>query len=524
MIAATIALSIRVTVIAATQPVADTTSGRLRGTVERGIFSFKGIPYAAPAGGKGRFLQPKPAEPWSGVHDALRFGPAAPQAGRTDRPPALVAALGPAAPEDDGQSEDCLALNVWTPGVADGARRPVMVWLHGGGYYSGSGATANTNGAALAKRGDVTVVTLNHRLGVLGHLRLDHLLGSEYAAAGVAGLLDLVLALRWVRDNAESFGGDPHNVTIFGCSGGGSKVSHLMAMPEADGLFQRAIVESGPGLCSMTPDDGAAFTERLLTALGLEANQAEQLLTLPVEQLTAAQAKLVQPGAAMLGGAQVGPVLAPPHLPAHPFDPAAAPTAAHVPLIIGCNQDEMALVLGFNPRLPSLDDSAARDWVVGALGERARHLFPIYRRQHPQTAAGDLLITLLSDYMRTQSIRLAERKAAGGPAPVYMYLFCYQTPVAGGRLKACHGLEVPFVFDNVERAPITGDRPDRLELATQMSGAWLAFARSGKPAAAGLSSWPVYEPLNRATMLFDVKSQVVKDPGRVEREAWSAFH
>lgn len=502
--------------------VADTSRGRVRGATERGIHAFRGVPYGGPTAGERRFRPPVPAERWSGVRDALAYGPAAPQAVGRVLPPGLREALGTSDPLDAGQSEDCLVLNVWTPGLNDGGRRPIMVWIHGGGYYAGSAASRHTDGHALARRGDAVVVTLNHRLGVLGYLRLEHLLGESYASAGVAGMLDLVLALEWVRDNAEQFGGDPNNVTIFGCSGGGSKVSHLLAMPRAKGLFHKAVVESGPGLRSLTPQQGANLTARLLAALGLGDNQAAQLLALPAVQLIEAQSMLIRPGAAMLGDLQIGPLLTPGELDAHPFDPAAAACARDVPLIIGSNRDEMAFGLGLDPRLLTLDDAAARAWAIDALGQYAERLFEVYRQETPTTPAGDLLIRLLSDFMRMQSIRLAERKATGGSAPVYMYLFGYETDVANGRLKACHSLEVPFVFDNAEAAPITGTRPQRRALAAQMSEAWLAFARSGNPTHAGMATWPEYDTTRRATMVFDVESERVDDPAGVQRRAWDA--
>ena len=496
----------------ATTPAAvETTSGRLRGSNEDGIYVFRGIPY----GLAHRFRAPRAVEPQVDLRDALEFGPAAPQMTAVRRAAALEAALGPAESLDGGRSEDCLVLNVWTPGLNDGGRRPVMVWIHGGGYYAGSGASRHTSGHALARGGDVVMVTLNHRLGVLGYLKLDHLLGDEYTAAGVAGMLDLILALEWVRDNAAIFGGDAANVTIFGCSGGGSKVSHLLAMPRASGLFHRAIVESGPGLRSLSPDSGAELTTRLLAALGLDPAQASQLLQVPAERLVQAQSMLIQPGAAMLGDLQIGPVLTPELLPQHPFEPRAAPTAADIPLIIGTNQDEMAFMLGLDPRLEDLDDAGAKAWVVRAFGQDAEGLFPVYRHEEPDRSAGDVLIRVLSDYMRTRSIRLAERKLAGGPAPVYMYLFCYPSPVAGGRLKACHSLEVPFAFDTCASAPITGDNPDRFELASVMSSAWTSFARSGDP------GWDAYDTGRRATMVFDAASRVVDDPGGAERQAWA---
>ncbi|MBV9582060.1 MAG: carboxylesterase/lipase family protein [Chloroflexi bacterium] len=503
--------------------VVPTSSGRVQGILDGAVHAFRGIPYGAATGDDQRWLPPRPAPAWSGVRDAFDYGPAAPQARNRARPPALLAALGPAETLDAGMTEDCLVLNVWTPGLDDAARRPVMVWIHGGGYYAGSGASAHTSGRSLARRGDIVVVTLNHRLGVLGYLRLDHLLGDRYAPAGVAGQLDLVLALEWVRDNAEAFGGDPHNVTIFGCSGGGDKVSHLLAMPSAQGLFHKAIIQSGPGVRSRTPEQGADLTARLLHALDIDASHAEQLLDLPAARVIDAQSQLIQPGAAMLGDLQVGPVLTPEILPAHPFDPQAAPGAATIPLIIGTNQDEMALGLGLDDQVAALDDDGAQAWVVRALGERAVDLFPVYRSTAPDIPAGDLLIRILSDFMRTRSIRLAERKLAGGSAPVYMYQFCYQSPVAGGRLKACHALEVPFVFDNVADAPITGDDPARGMLAELMSQAWIEFARSGRPSTQACE-WPAYDVERRATVQFNIRSRVVDDPDGAQRRAWQRFH
>jgi para-nitrobenzyl esterase len=506
--------------------VVETTAGKIRGASKDGVHRFLGVPYGADTSGRRRFRPAAPPPPWTGEREATRYGPAAPQPifalGSPDRPSELMQVLG--AREPEAQSEDCLLLNLWTPSL-EGADRPVLVWLHGGGHTVGSGRSPMYDGQRLAARGDAVVVTLNHRLGAPGFLYLAELAGPEFADSGMVGILDIQHALEWVRHNISAFGGDPANVTIFGESGGGAKVSTLLGMPGARGLFHRAIVQSGPMVRGIPREQAREATEKILAELGLAAGQIDALQTLPIKRLTDAQEKVM--GGALGGGlfgtgVRLGPVVDGRSLPAHPFDPVAAEAASGVPLLIGSNKDEMTLFLDMLPNLGKLDDAALRGMLAPVLGERAGAVVDVYRRTRPRATPGDLLVAIMTDRFRVGSIRLAERKAAGR-APVYMYLFSYETDILGGRLRSPHALEIPFVFDVVDAVPLTGTRPDRQRLADRMSEAWLAFARSGDPNHAGLPTWPAYTARDRATLVFDSECRVDHDPSPEERRAWDGI-
>lgn len=499
-----------------TDSIVATMAGKVQGATRNDVHVFKGIPYGAPTGGRNRFRPPVPPTPWTGMRDALQFGASSPQP--VGGMAGLYAITG--STEREPESEDCLYLNVWTPAVNDGGKRPVMFWCHGGGFTMGSGSSGFYRGINLARRGDVVVVTVNHRLGPLGYLYLGDIAGEEYATSGNVGMLDLVAALEWVRDNIAAFGGDPDNVTIFGESGGGAKVSTLLAMPSAHGLFHRAIVQSGPGLRVMPREKATEHAERLLRALEIAPGNREQLSTVPVEQIFAANARVNRH--ALRGWS---PVLDGQVLLHHPFDPVAPAISADVPLIIGTNKDEATLFLLADNELATLDETGLHTRIQALAGDAADRLIAAYHRAYPQYSAADIFAAMMSDHMmRMNSITLAERKDAQKTAPVYMYLFTYETPALDGRLKSCHALEIPFVFDNVDRTDrFTGSSPERFPLAKKMSEAWIAFAHDGVPAARELPPWPAYNTEQRHTMIFDTTCRVEDDPGGALREAWSGI-
>jgi para-nitrobenzyl esterase len=508
------------------EPVVQTSYGKLAGREEEGLLVFRGVPFAQAPLGPLRFRAPEPPAPWPGVRDAGEFGPAAIQ------PPDLI---GPAVGiERPGRtSEDCLWLNVWTPG-ADGARRPVLVWIHGGAFTIGAGSQPICDGAALARRGDVVVVTVNYRLGALGFLALGEAGDGAPASTGNEGLLDQVAALAWVRDEIAGFGGDPANVTVFGESAGSMSVSCLLAMPRARGLFRRAILQSGAPNLIDGGGNRAPVARAFLEALGTRAEQVAALGDVATRPLLAAQVRVSLGLGRAHGGVVFRPSVDGDVLPRHPFDAVAAGSAAGIDVLIGTTLDEMKLFGLLDPDAMTLDDAKLlRRCAYNIPGDaadgtsHAARAVETYRAlraaRGAPTTPPDLWFAIESDRVfRVPSMRLAElqqRNYAG----VYAYLFTWPSPFRDGILGACHALDIPFVFGThtlPTLRPLAGSGPDADAVAARVQDAWIAFARSGRPGHAGIGEWPAYEPARRRTMLLGAECAVVDAPYEAERRFW----
>jgi para-nitrobenzyl esterase len=497
----------------------ETAFGRVRGTDVEGIKTFKGIPYGASTAGPNRFMPPADPPRWSGVRDALEYGASAPQRdpGATLRAePGLSVASAGLPPE----AEDCLVLNVWTPGL-DGAKRPVMLWCHGGGFASGSGSSPVTDGANLARRGDVVVVSINHRLNVLGFTYLGELIGPELAQSGDAGMLDVVHALQWVRANIARFGGDAGRVTVFGQSGGGRKVAALLTMPSAKGLFHRAVIESGATIKLVERDQAARVARSLAAKLELDKPSLRDLQAVPLDRVMRAYFATVRDMNVDQMTMGFAPTVDGTAVPRHPFHPTASDVSADVPLLIGSTRTE--LTLQSDAAAFSLDDAALRSRVQELVGAAADGIIDLYRKANPTASQSELYFLIASDHRYgAPAMKIAERRAALVKGPVYLYYFRWETPLEGGRLKSPHTIEIPFVFDNVQASRLTAGATGAQTLADKVSDAWLAFARSGDPNTPKLPRWPAFDAAQRATMMLDNASVVQNDPLREQRLAMFA--
>ncbi len=507
---------------------AETTHGKLRGSRTAGVTTFKGVPYAGRVSGDRRFRRPAELAPWSGVREALELGAPSIQSPRRNEPE---------------PAEDCLFLNIWTP-ATDGGKRPVMFYNHGGGFVIGSGGTAGQDGANLARNFDVVVVQTNHRLGLLGFLYLDEVAGAEYAGSGNHGNLDIVDALAWVNQNISVFGGDPNNVMIFGESGGGAKTSCLYAMPSAAPYFNKASIESGPGVRMYTPELAAATTARLLQELDLAPQQWRKLLDVPAAELLRLQAKfpfvpphqprrkpsgLTEPVA---GG--FGPVVDGIALPHHPFDPTAPAISKDKPLLTGWNEDEytfFAWERGDTSAF-SLDFDTLQTKLSAQYGDDSAQIVATYRNALPNASAPELFVAITSiNMMGLGSVEIAEKKAAQNGAPVYLYHFGYKSemkiPGTDYAIGTPHAMDITFKFNNEtpENGPgfLSGNHPDRFIASHKMAELWTTFARTGKPAAADVPEWPAYTLAERATLRIDTACTVLHDRFHEELAMWRAI-
>jgi para-nitrobenzyl esterase len=511
--------------------VVETSAGKIRGFERNGVYIFKGVPYGASTSGIRRFMPPAAPEPWTGIRNALVYGRICPQG---DPAQFKMDARDLASHEEDPfllhrgsalcvPGEDCLRVNVWTPEIGGSGKRPVMVFMHGGGYSGGSAHDLlSYEGESLARNQDVVLVNHNHRLNVFGYLNLEAIGGEAFALSANVGMLDCVAVLEWVRTHISRFGGDPDNVTIFGQSGGGGKVAALMAMPAAKGLFHRAIIQSGPFLRALTPDYSQRAAELLMTELGLSRTQAKELQKIPADRLLAAAAetmtKMPQPMPSLSDAYHWeiavgwGPTVDGRTLPSHPFDPGASAISADVPLITGTN---------LNESVNGLDNSAAKMMTVEemnrsvrkAFGANSEAIIAAYRRDYPNATPFGLYATIAASQWRIPEFAQATRKAVQGAAPAYAYVYSWRTPVLNDRPGTFHAAEISFVMDNAKLCNhySAGD-PGAFALSKQMSTAWVSFARSGNPNHKGMPRWPAYSLETRATMYFDTPCEVRYDP------------
>ena len=497
------------------QAIVGTRSGKIEGRVREGVHQFLGIPYASPPLRELRWQPPVQEEPWEGVRDATRFGPQSAQG--TFRLGELLG--GPQLPI----SEDSLTLNVFTPKI-DESRRPVMVWIHGGGFTNGTASTSLYDGSRLCTNGDVVVVTLNYRLASFGFLHLADMFGSEFEGSGNLGLLDQISALEWVRENIVAFGGDPHNVTIFGQSAGAGSIGILLGLPRARGLFSGAILQSGAASWYHSRAAATSNTEKIIEALGVRHGDVEALRSKTTQEILGAQ-KVLNLDTEVVGLAFT-PVLDGTVVARPPLEEISSGNTAGISLILGTNADEMTIFNLVDPELGQLDLDEVRRrvnvWTENH--DLARILVNAYQNQHPGTTTQELWTTIAGDAaFHIPAIRLAEAHLPHGP--VWNYVFSWPTPIFGGSLRSTHGLEIPFVWNALDQPSgeiMTGTDPQRLEVGSVMSQAWIAFCHQGAPQHPAIPEWPCYDLDNRAALRFDTTCELLVDPHASARHLWNS--
>jgi para-nitrobenzyl esterase len=505
------------------EPITTTRHGRIEGREERGICVFRGIPYARPPVGEWRLRAPQPVQTWSGTRSATDFGPAAPQNAPVVRFLRKFIGVG------EAQSEDCLYLNVWSPGT-DRKRRPVMVWIHGGGFVIGSASASLYFGGRMAKRGDVVVVTINYRLGALGFLN-PRAFDDRFEAN--LGLRDQIAALEWVRDNIEEFGGDPENVTIFGESAGGMSVATLLGVPAAKGLFHRAIAQSGAASNVSSQTLAAAVAERFLTEVGYKGGGLGRLRGLSLAEILAAQARVSMQLGLPLGVLSWQPSIDGDFLAKHPLRTIQDESARRVPLLVGTNRDEWNLFLLADRKARGLDKEALRRRLIKtldaqdgdgrSLGELAFEFYQQASNGHGWTPK-ECWSALQSDrFFHYPAHKLAEAQSrAGGTS--YAYLFTWSPPIIGRWLGSFHGVEIPFVFGTLREGSfrhLFAARRSARDLSDALQDVWAGFARTGDPSQGALPVWPQYDAQRRACLVFDTRCSVQEDPFGERRQFWA---
>jgi para-nitrobenzyl esterase len=514
------------TIIASNETnIVETSAGKVRGYSRNGVHTFKGIPFGASTEGAARFMAPTKPNPWTGLRSSMQYGYVSPQPART----------GWANDEDawmfnwaDGvQNEDCLHLNVWTPAINDNSKRPVMVWLHGGGFVAGcSQEHPAYDGENLARFHDVVLVSVNHRLGAVGYLDLSQY-GDKYKDSGNVGQLDIVLSLEWVKENIGRFGGDPGNVTVFGQSGGGGKVNTLLAMPSAKGLFHRGITQSGSMLRGALPENSTKLAAQIIAELNVKP---EDLQTIPYRQLVDVSSTIIAknrpagpPDVRRMAQLGFAPVVDGKILPVHPYDPTAPAISADIPIMVGTVLNEF--VNGINhPEYEAMTEEEVTKRATTFFGEQhAPEILKIFNEQHPGEKPFDIYSRMMAASVRQGAVTQCERKAAQGGAPAYNYWFQWKTPVLDARPRAFHCAEISFAFDNMSRAEtMTTNSPEAQSLANKVSAAWVAFARTGDPNHKGLPQWSKFSADKCPTMIFNTKCESKDNPDTVERKAIEA--